>query len=337
MTGTFDRRVFLAAAVAAAPLTASIAKGRVGGVRASGDPLRTAGDGPSPGERVGYHRRYSLSPTHELVEIDAGEAPAKGSLQTEFDALRRRHGILNEKLSSPTTEMQIRRSSPESAGIYPLRVTSFTCSCEGRDEDGAAAQLTERLGNLRIITQVPFMRKGNVVFAIRSQGLVNPRTGAFESVDSLFNGGIYWRGRLTGQRLDYELLVFRRGKDTFIGRMSESLDLSRKVGDIDPALYQAEVGYHLDRESNDSAGRPTLTRPLELYGSSARIEQVTSCYRASAAFGAAAKSGQGDLMALARDARNACVAIPAKRSYQAYDAWLYGIGYDPTTAAGAAA
>lgn len=281
-------------------------------------------------EHVGYHRTYTLSDRNELVEQPVTNVPLKGSVAAELEVLRERQRNLNERLSSAEVEAEIASAPSQLAGIYPLKVVDFTCSCEGNDEDEAATQLADRLGNLRIITQVPFMRRGNVIFAIRSQGLLDPETGEVECVDALFGGGIYWRGRLTPERFDYELLMFKSGKDQFVGRMSESIDLTRKVGDIDPGLYQAEVGYHLDRESNDRQGLPTLARSLDVYGRPGEMDQIVACYAASAAFGVAVKSDTADLPALAAAARIACTAVPGKRYYQAYEAWLHGLGYDPT-------
>ena len=218
---------------------------------------------------------------------------------------------------------------PAQAGIYPLKVAQFTCSCEHDDADGMCAQLADRLGNLRLITEVPFMRRGNVVFAIRSHGLVDPATGRAESVDALFGGGIYWIGTLDERSYDYDLLMFRSGKDQCVGRMTEAIDLSRKLADIDPGLYQAEIAFHLQTESNDANGQPTLSRTLADYGSPAEIAQVAACYAASTAFGTAAAAGAPEgLEQLAEAARTACVAIPAKRYYQGYEAFLRGIRYD---------
>ncbi len=280
---------------------------------------------------VGYHRTYTLSGGNRLVEEKPASIPAEGSVREELERLRARQQLVNRELDSPRVERVVAETPAEQAGIYPLKVTRFTCSCEGDDEDGVAELLTRRLDNLRVITEVPFMRKGDVVFAIRSQGLLNPHTGHVRSVDALFNGGIFWEGEVDGNTFNYDLFMFRSGRDSFVGRMTESIDLTRKLGDIDPEIYQTEVAFHLDRESNDSEGKPTLSRRLDAYGSPDQIERVARCYGASARFGSAVQGNGGDLRGLAADARNACAVVPGKRYYQAYEAFLQGIIYDPTS------
>lgn len=284
-----------------------------------------------PAETIRYHRQFGLSADNLLVEQEPGAAPAMGSVARELEELQLRQHALNARLTAIDAGREL-SAAPTQAGVYPLKVTSFTCRCEGHDEDGAAELLIRRLGNLQVITEVPFMRKGNIVFAIRAQGLVDADTGRVECVDALFGGGIYWHGTLNGNRFDYELLMFRSGKDRFVGRMSESIDLSKKVGDIDPEMFQAEVAYHLHHESNDSRGNPTLARGLADYANEERLTQVAACYGASARFATAVETGRDDLHHLAENARSACVMVPGKRYYQAYEAFLQGFSYDPTRA-----
>lgn len=276
---------------------------------------------------IRYHRTYRLSDDMSLVEEAPASTPQAGAIAAEVAELQHRQADLNRRLQALDVARDYRDQAPSIAGIFPLSVVNFTCSCECEDDDGMCEQLTERLGNLKVITEVPFMRKGNLIFAIRSQGLVDSATGAAESVDSLFNGGIYWRGDVNEQRYDYELLMFRIGKDKCVGRMTESIDLTRKLGDIDPGMYQSEVAYHLEKESADASGQPTLGRQLDAYGSAREIEQVAQCYLNSLAFSNAVKNGSGDLPALAEAARLACIPVPGKRYYQAYEAFLQGIRY----------
>lgn len=278
---------------------------------------------------IGYHKTYRLSADNSLVEEPTSDHPAAGSIGALLDELRRRQAALNARLTSREIIEEMRHAPPILAGIYPLKVTRFTCSCECGDEDGMCEQLTDRLGNLKVITEVPFMRRGNIIFAIRSQGLIDPATGGAESLDALFNGGILWEGTLDERAYDYDLLMFRSGRDRCVGRMSESVDLTRKLSDIDPGLYQSEIAYHLQTESNDAQGVPTLGRNVGDYGSAAEMEQVAACYAAAAAFSAAASSNNGMLDELADVARLACTSVPGKRYYQAYEAFLRGIGYHP--------
>ncbi len=277
---------------------------------------------------IGYHKTYRLSADNSLVEEPASDVPPAGSIAALLYDLRRRQAGLDARLASRHAVGEMRNAPPSLAGIYPLKVKRFTCSCECGDEDGMCEQLTDRLGNLKVITEVPFMRRGNMVFAIRSQGLVDPATGRTESVDALFGGGILWEGSLDDRAYDYDLLMFRSGKDRCVGRMTETIDLTRKLSDIDPGLYQAEIAYHLQTESNDAYGRPTLGRVLGDYAPADAVDQVAACYAASAAFGAAAASGSSNLPELAEVARRACTATPGKRYYQAYEAFLRGILYD---------
>jgi hypothetical protein len=279
-------------------------------------------------DHVKYHKTFRLADDNTLVEEIPTSIPAAGSIAALASSLRERQQALNTRLAALDFRTGFRDSPPDQAGIYPLKVTRFTCSCEGHDEDGMAEQLTARLGNLRIITQVPFMRKGEMIFAIRSQGLVDSATGIAESVDALFGGGIFWTGKLDQNRYDYELLMFGGQKDQFVGRMTESIDLTRKLGDIDPGLYQAEVAYHFENESNDDSGKPTLSRVVSDYGSQHEIEAVRQCYGASARFGASPISGN-EWRDLAENARVACRLVPGKRYYQAYDAYMRGIRYNP--------
>ncbi len=278
---------------------------------------------------VGYHKAYRLTEDNDLVEYEPAQVPRAGTVARQLATLREQQADLNRRLSSAAILAELESNAPVQAGVYPLTVTEFTCSCEGDDEDGTAAQLTSRLGNLKVITEVPFMRKGNIVFAIRSQGLVDPVSGAAESVDALFQGGIYWRGTVSEERYDYSLMMFRSGKDQFVGEMTESINLTRKLGDINPDIYQAEVAYHLSRESDDASGRPTLSRSLADYASAADLDEVEHCYIASAAFSQAVGQGRDDLPQLAEAARTACAAVPGKRYYQAYDAYLEGFRYSP--------
>lgn len=317
MTGNRDRRAVLAAMLCV-PGAAIVGQG-VGAAR---------GDR----RRIGYSKRYALDARNELVEVPAGDLPIAGSVAADFEKFRRRQRGLEARLSSSAIERALKDDPAVDAGIYPLKVRTFTAQCEGADLDGTARQLTERLGNLRIIDKVPFMRRGNIVFGIRSQGLVDGRTGFTESLDTLFGGGIYWHGTITPTRFEYELVLFKRGRDTFVGRMTETIDLTRKLGEIDPGLYQTEVAYHLDRDSSDRGGRPAIPRRLAAYGSPDQIARVRDCYEASAAFSDAAQRGSDTLEALAGNARVACADVPGKRYYQAYEAWLRGFAYDPAVA-----
>lgn len=276
-----------------------------------------------PDQTVRYHRTYRLAPDNTLVEYQPEFVPQAGSVARELAGLCAAHTRLDTRLRTAEVRAQVREQPPLQAGVYPLTVTHFSVSCEHDDLDGAAELITSRLDNLRIIREVPFMRRGEVVFAIRSQGLLDPATSRAESVDALFGGGIYWRGTLTAQRYDYELLFFHSGADQCVGRMTESIDLTRKLGDLDPGLYQTEVAYHLDRESDNA-----LPRDLRDYGSPDEIAQVHACYAASAEFAAAAARRE-ELAPLAEHARVACAAIPGKRYYQAYAAFLEGFPGTP--------
>ncbi|HEX8538757.1 MAG TPA: hypothetical protein VF664_14905, partial [Cystobacter sp.] len=123
------------------------------------------------------------------------------------------------------------------------------------------------------------------------------------------------------------LRVFKSGKDQCIGKLEEGLDLHQKVKDIDPGMYQCEVAYHFQKESTDETGQPTLPRELSDYCTPEQERQVTDCYTASAAF--AATSDPAELPTRADKARQECQPVPAKRYYQAYDALLKGIRYEP--------
>ena len=282
-----------------------------------------------PTAQIGYHKSYVLNEANDLVEVTPQSIPRAGSILEEIARLKARHSDLNSRIRTVDAGGALRQLAASQVGVYPLKVVSFSCSCECEDQDGMCEQLTGRLGNLKVITEVPFMRKGNMIFAIRSQGLVDPVSGAAESVDSLFNGGIYWIGSLDATKYDYELIMFRSSKDNCIGRMTESIDLTRKLSDIDPSIYQSEVGYHLQNESADSIGRPTLERNLDDYGSIEELEQVAQCYISSSAFAAAVKEGKADLLDLSEAARLACRPVAGKRYYQQYEAFLSGISYDP--------
>ncbi|AUX38850.1 uncharacterized protein SOCE26_002300 [Sorangium cellulosum] len=220
-----------------------------------------------------------------------------------------------------------KNKAPTLAGVYPLTVTRFTCTCARNDEDKMCEQITARMGNLRIIKNVPFMRKGNAVIGMRSQGLVDESTGKTDTVDALFNGGIYWTGKLTDETYEYTLHLFKSEKDQCVAELEEKYDFAHKVREVDPGMYECEGAYHFQNESNGPPGKPTLPRTLSKYCSPQEEAQVTECYTAAAAFNTAPSDSQ-NLPALAETARKACISVPAKRLYQEYDAFMKGIRYN---------
>ena len=276
-----------------------------------------------------YHRTYHFDAGRALQADPPSPAPAPDEVSRQVSELQAKQAALNGRLAALDYGRSYRSSPPDAAGVFPLTVTRFSCSCAHNDEDKICEGLTSRLGNLAVIRDVPFMRKGNTVMAIRSQGLVEEDgSGKADTVDALFNGGIYWTGRITGTAYAYNLLLFKSQKDQCVGNLEEHIDLSRQVSGIDASLYQCEVAYHLQNESNGPDGVPTLPRDVSAYCSPAELKQVAGCYAASAEFNArAARAARGapDLPALAETAHVLCAAVPAKRAYQEYDALLNGI------------
>lgn len=278
-------------------------------------------------EPAQYHKTYHFDAGRTLQAEPPSPAPAPDEVSRQVSELQAKQAELNGRLAALDYGRSYKSSLANAAGIFPLTVTRFSCTCAHNDEDKTCEGLTSRLGNLAVIRDVPFMRKGNTVMAIRSQGLVDESTGRADTVDALFNGGIYWTGRITGTAYAYNLLLFKSQKDQCVGNLEEHIDLSRPVNGIDAGLYQCEIAYHLQNESNGPDGKPTLPRDVSAYCSPAELKQVADCYAASAEFNAHAARGAPDLPALAETARALCAAIPAKRAYQEYDALLNGIRY----------
>ncbi|MFY0576736.1 hypothetical protein ACN28S_22505 [Cystobacter fuscus] len=274
-----------------------------------------------------YHQEYVFNADRTLRAEPSSSPPPPGSIARQLESLRDKRVQMNESLQALDYRGTYRERTPDTVGIFPLTVTRFTCSCEHDDADHMCEELTARLGNLRVITRVPFMRKADMVMGIRSQGLVDPAAGTSDTIDTLFNGGIYWEGHLTDQQYAIQLRMFKSGKDQCIGKLEEAIDLTQKVKDIDPGMYQCEVAYHFQKESTDAAGQPTLPRVLSDYCTPEQERQVTDCYTASAAF--AATSDPAELSTRADRAREVCQPVPAKRYYRAYDALLKGIRYEP--------
>lgn len=278
-------------------------------------------------EPAQYHRTYHFNVDRVLQADPPSPAPAPDEVSRQVSELQQKQAALNGRLAALGYGRDFGSSAPDAAGVFPLTVTRFSCSCAHNDEDQTCEGLTSRLGNLAVIRNVPFMRKGNSVMAIRSQGLVENSSDKADTVDALFNGGIYWTGRITGTAYAYNLLLFKSQKDQCVGNLEERIDLSRPVSGIDAGLYQCEVAYHLQNESNGPNGTPTLPRDMSAYCSPAELKQVSDCYAASAEFSAHALRQAPDLPALAETARVLCAAVPAKRAYQEYDALLSGIRY----------
>ena len=276
-------------------------------------------------EPAQYHKTYRFDPGRILQADPPSPAPAPDEVSRQVSELQARQAVLNGRLAALDYGQSYRSSPPNAAGIFPLTVTRFSCTCARNDEDKTCEGLTSRFGNLAVIRAVPFMRKGSAVMAIRSQGLVDESTRRADAVDALFNGGIHWTGRITGTTYAYNLLLFKSQKDQCVGDLEEHIDLARPVSGIDVGLYQCEVAYHLRNESNGSDGKSTLPRDVSAYCSPAELKQVTGCYAASAEFNAHAARGAPDLPALTETARALCAAVPAKRAYQEYDALLNGI------------
>jgi hypothetical protein len=254
-------------------------------------------------EPAQYHRTYHFDAGRTLQADPPSPAPAPDEVSRQVSELQAKQFVLNGRLAALDYGRDFGSSAPDVAGVFPLTVTRFSCSCAHGDEDKTCEGLTSRLGNLAVIRDVPFMRKGNSVMAIRSQGLMEGSSGKADTVDALFNGGIYWTGRITGAAYAYNLLLFKSQKDQCVGNLEERIDLSRPVSGIDASLYQCEVAYHLQNESNGPDGKPTLPRDVSAYCSPAELKQVADCYASSAEFNTHAARGAPDLPALAETAR----------------------------------
>ncbi len=239
-----------------------------------------AADGPQ------HHRTYHFNADRSLREDAPTQAPPPDEVIRQVSVLQRMQVQLNQRLAALDYGQAYKARPADIAGIYPLTVTRFSCTCAHNDADQTCEGLASRLGNLKVITNVPFMRKDSTVVAIRSQGLVDEGTGRADTVDALFNRGIYWTGQLTGTAYEYNLMLLKSQKDQCVGNLEERIDLATKVGDIDADLYQCEAAFHLQMESNGSAGQPTLPQTLPAYCSPQDEKTVADCYGASAAFSA---------------------------------------------------
>ena len=97
-------------------------------------------------EPAQYQKTYRFDPGRILQAGPPSPAPAPDEVSRQVSELQARQAVLNGRLAALDYGRSYRSSPPDAAGIFPLAVTRFSCTCARNDEDKTCEGLTFRLG-----------------------------------------------------------------------------------------------------------------------------------------------------------------------------------------------